>query len=416
MTTSPANRGSRKARSALVATVVAIGLLASACGSDDKSDTTTASTVPADPVAAAQERVTTAESGVKTAQDSLTAAAKQACGDATSYVEILDRYGKLFTDDKATVGDVKTLGDDLVAPRDAVSASAASIAPARDAVAAAQQELVDAQAALADAVAIASSLPTSTTTPQATTTTTIVPAATTDRVQQAEKDLAKAAAGITDATTLADATAEYNSAAFALQIAWMRLLSDGGCLSDEQQANAVAQVAAYTTNLQTQLQQVSLYAGQIDGIYGPETLAAVKQLQKDSGLPETGYADKATQAALDAKLAALGQQAAAAELTSTATVQTILTLTGFWTGPIDGVWTDELTAALQAFQTKLGVPPSGEVDAPTLAAFEQAVAAIKGVVTATTTLVPETVAPTPAPPAATDAPPVAPPTETTAAP
>ena len=61
-------------------------------------------------------------------------------------------------------------------------------------------------------------------------------------------------------------------------------------------------------------------------------------------------------------------------MTHTASVQTVLTLTGYWTGPIDGVWTEELTAALQAFQTALGVEPTGEVDAATLAAFEQALA------------------------------------------
>jgi peptidoglycan hydrolase-like protein with peptidoglycan-binding domain len=414
MKTSPTARGARGTRKlALLAAVTTIALFVAACGSDDDSSSTEVSAAPEDPVAAAQARVAAAESGVKSAQESLTAAGAQACSDATNYVEILDRYGKLFTDDAATVGDVNTAGDDLVAPRDAVKASAAAIEPARDAVAAAQQELVDAQAALADEIAIASSLPTSTTTPESTTTTTLVPAASVDRVEQAEKDLAKVSAGITEVTPLAEATAEYNSAAFALQIAWMQLLSDGGCLSDEQQANAVAQVTAYTANLQTQLQQVGLYAGEIDGIYGPETLAAVKQLQKDSGLRETGYVDQATSAALDTKLAAVGQQAANAELTNTATVQTVLTLTGFWTGPIDGVWTDELTAALQAFQTKLGVEPTGEVDAATLAAFQQALAAVTGIVTSTTTLVPETVAP--APPV-TEAPAVEPPTETSTAP
>jgi peptidoglycan hydrolase-like protein with peptidoglycan-binding domain len=421
MNTSPiARRATRGTRNlALVAAVVTVALFAAACGSDDDdSGATDVSSAPADPVAAAQDRVTAAEAGVTTANDSLTAAASQACSDATNYVEILDRYGKLFTDDAATVGDVNTLGADLVEPRETVAASAAAVAPARDAVAAADQELVDAQAALADAIAIASSLPTSTTTPASTTTTTLVPAATIDRVQQAEDDLAKAGAGITDATPLAEATAEYNSAAFALQIAWMRLLSDGGCLSDEQQANAVAQVTAYTATLQTQLQQIGLYAGEIDGIYGPQTTAAVKQLQKDSGLRETGYVDQSTANALDAKLAELGQQAATVELTNIASLQTVLTLTGFWTGPIDGVWSDELTAALQAFQTELGVPPTGEVDAATLAAFQQALAAITGLVTATTTLVPDTVAPpvvTEAPPAPPTEAPV-PPTETSTAP
>ena len=255
-----------------------------------------------------------------------------------------------------------------------MATSADAFFAARDALAVAGQELVEAQAALAEAIATASSVPTSSTTPETTTTTTIVPEATVERVQQAEDDLARTAEGITEETPLVEATAEYNSAAFALQIAWMRLLADAGCLSDEQLAEAVELVTAYTITLQTELQQVGLYAGAIDGIYGPETVAAVKQLQADSGLPETGFVDRATAVALDAMLAELGLQTTAAQMTHTASVQTVLTLTGYWTGPIDGVWTEELTAALQAFQTALGVEPTGEVDAATLAAFEQALA------------------------------------------
>ena len=358
-------------------------------------------------MAAAEDRVAAAESGVTAAGDALTAAGSQFCSDATNYVEIFDRYGKLFTDDAATVGDVKTLGADLVAPRETVAGSVQGVLDARDAVAAAEQELVDAQAALAEAIAVASSVATSSTTPGTTTTTTLVPAATVDRVQQAEDELAEAGAGITDVTPLAEATAEYNSAAFALQIAWMRVLSDAGCLSDEEQANAVAQVAAYTTTLQTELQLIAYYEGEIDGIYGPQTVEAVKLLQKDSGLPETGFVDMATANALDAKLAEVGQQAAAAELTDIASLQTVLKLTGFWTGPIDGQWTDELTAALQAFQTALGVPPTGEVDAATLAAFQQALTAGTEPATPTTTPVADTTAPPP-----TAAPPTEPPAAT----
>jgi peptidoglycan hydrolase-like protein with peptidoglycan-binding domain len=77
-------------------------------------------------------------------------------------------------------------------------------------------------------------------------------------------------------------------------------------------------------------------------------------------------------------------------MTRTASVQTVLTLTGFWTGPIDGEWTDELTAALQAFQTELGVEPTGVVDAATLAAFELALAELERLATATTTTAPST--------------------------
>ena len=377
-----------------MAALVAVALMASACSDDDDVSTTEAPATSEveDPVAAAEARVEEAESGVTDSQEALEAAGEQFCVDAESYLEVLDRYGKLFTDDAATVGDIQTLGADLVEPRETVAASVNEVEAAKTALAAAGQELADAEAALVEAIATASSVPTSSTTPATTTTTTLVPPATIERVQQAEDDLAQTGEGITAATPLAEATAEYNSAAFALQIAWLRLFYDAGCLTDEQQAEAVEQVTAYTTALQTELQQVGYYDGPIDGIYGPLTVDAVKRLQADSDLPETGFVDKATAEALDALLAELDLQTAAADLTHTASVQTVLTLTGFWDGPIDGVWTDELTAALQEFQTALGVEPTGIVDAATLAAFQQALAEPQASPTPTTTDAPATTA------------------------
>ena len=389
-----------------MAALVAVALMASACGDDDDDDVSTTGAPAAsevqDPVAAAEARVEAAESGLTESQEALEAAGEQFCVDAESYLEVLDRYGKLFTDDAATVGDIQTLGADLVEPRETVAASVNEVEEAKTALAAAGQELADAQAALVAAIATASSVPTSSTTAATTTTTTLVPPATIERVQQAEDDLAQTGEGITAATPLAEATAEYNSAAFALQIAWLRLFYDAGCLTDQQQAEAVEQVTAYTTTLQTELQQVGYYDGPIDGIYGPATVDAVKRLQADSGLPETGFVDKATAEALDALLAELDLQTAAADLTHTAAVQTVLTLTGFWQGPIDGVWTDELTEALQEFQIALGVEPTGVVDAATLAAFQQALAEPQPSPTPTTTTsAPDrTVAPTTTAPSA----------------
>ncbi len=54
---------------------------------------------------------------------------------------VLDRYGKLFTDSNATVGDVKTGGADLVAPKEAVTSSATAIDAAQSDVVKAEQEL-----------------------------------------------------------------------------------------------------------------------------------------------------------------------------------------------------------------------------------------------------------------------------------
>jgi peptidoglycan hydrolase-like protein with peptidoglycan-binding domain len=393
-----------------VAIVTSVALLASACSGDDDDDdvltsvTGGATTAPAptaaaeDPVAAAQQRVTDAEDGVTQSQEALTTAHGGFCDATTTYVETLDRYGRVFTDRAATVGDIKTLGTDLLAPKDDVVTAANGVSTAKDDLAAAQQELVDAQAALAAAIATASSVPNSTASPATTTTTTLVPAATIERVQQAEDDLARVSKGITDETPLVEAAADYNSAALALEMAWLRLLDDAQCLTDKQQANAAEQIAAYTTGLQTDLTTAGYDPGPVDGVYGPKTVAAVEQLQTESDLPVTGFVDEATARALQDKLTAVGQQ----QSNQTIMLQTILTLVGFWDGPIDGIWTDELTQALKDFQTHLGVEPTGVVDAPTIAAFQQALAALESGTPTTTGAPQPTVAPT-APPTATTA-------------
>jgi peptidoglycan hydrolase-like protein with peptidoglycan-binding domain len=129
-----------------------------------------------------------------------------------------------------------------------------------------------------------------------------------------------------------------------------------------------------TVALQRDLADAGYYEGRVDGVYGPETVAAVEALQKANGLPETGAMDKATEEALRAELQAAGGTAAQEEVTSTAALQQTLKLAGYWDGPVDGQWADELTDALKEFQTDLGVKPTGEVDAATIAAFELALA------------------------------------------
>ena len=273
---------------------------------------TTESAAPEDPVAAAEARVEAAESGVTDAQEALVAAHGQFCVDAEGYVEVLDRYGKLFTDDVATVGDVETAGADLVEPRETVVTSVNEVEAAKTALDEAGQELVDAQVALAEAIATASSVPTSVTTPETTTTTTLVPPATIERVQQAEDDLAQGRRGDhgDDPADGGDRGVQLGGVRAPDRMAPAALRR--GLLQRRAAGEAVEQVTAYTTALQTELQQVGYDDGPIDGIYGPETVDAVKQLQADSDLPETGFVDMATAQALDALLADLDLQAAAA--------------------------------------------------------------------------------------------------------
>ena len=180
-------------------------------------------------MAAAQARVGDAETGVSGAQAALTSAHQNFCTAAKGYVETLDRYGRVFTDRSATVGDVQTIGADLVQPRDEVATSVDAVKTAKNDLATAQQELVDDQAALATAIAAASRVPVSSTSQTSITTTTLVPAATIERGQLAEQDLARTARGINTDTPLVDAGSDYNSAALALEIAWLNLLNDAGC-------------------------------------------------------------------------------------------------------------------------------------------------------------------------------------------
>jgi murein L,D-transpeptidase YcbB/YkuD len=325
------------------------------------------------PVDRAEAQVSAKEKAVTQAEADLAAASGQFCGASETYIVALDRYGDVLNDTAPTVGDVRVAGADLVEPREAAFDGAEAAVEAQQSLEVAEQELVAARAALesaqtgSDAPADPAAEP-STSLP-------LAPAATVDRVQQAESEFAAAQGAITDQTPLSDASEQFNSAAVALEMAWLKLFADTGCITDEQQAQAA--VIAYTTALQQDLADAGYYAGGVDGIYGPATVAAVEDLQGSNGLPVTGTVDKATAEALQAELEALGGAAAQDSVATTAAVQQTLKLAGFWDGPVDGVWTPELTEAVKEFQIALGVEPTGSVDAATVTAFQAAIAELQ---------------------------------------
>jgi hypothetical protein len=57
--------------------------------------------------------------------------------------------------------------------------------------------------------------------------------------------------------------------------------------------------SASVKKLQQQLGQLNYYEGTDDGIMGPQTIAAIKDLQRQAGLPQTGQMNAATQTALN---------------------------------------------------------------------------------------------------------------------
>jgi len=58
------------------------------------------------------------------------------------------------------------------------------------------------------------------------------------------------------------------------------------------------QPSAAVMQLQRELGQLNYYEGPVDGIMGPQTTAAIQDLQRQAGLPQTGQMNAATQAAL----------------------------------------------------------------------------------------------------------------------
>ena len=267
------------------------------------------------------------------------AAQEQFCSDVADYIETIGQYGGLFEDVELTVGDVRSAGEEL--------------APGREAV-------IDAANVFAEAVEAD---------PESGVSIEIVEPESIEAVEDAEAAFERAS-DIDDRTGVVDAGVRFTSAAYQLEVAWVRLFADAGCLEGDAKAQAEAQqwVSDYVSAIQADFRTIGYYTGEIDGVYGPQTIAAVEQFQTDRDLPVTGLVDPATQAALQVELA--GRQSA-----QVGALQAVLVATGHYSGPVDGVWTPAVEEALKALQEDLGVPVTGVVDAATLRAMEAALAA-----------------------------------------
>ena len=265
-------------------------------------------------------------------------AQEQFCSDVEAYMESIGQFGGLFEDVELTVGDVKTAQETLEPGLEAVRDSAADF---QGAVEADPDSAVDIE--LVDEESI-------------------------EAVEEAEAAFA-AASNIEDRTPVVEAGVAFTSAAYALEVAWVRLFADAGCLDGDAEALAQAQqwVSDYVAAIQTDFRTLGYYAGEIDGIYGPQTIAAVELFQEDNGLPVTGLVDPATQAAVAEAL----EGKASAQVGA---LQAILIAGGYYDGTVDGQWSPEVEAALIALQTDLGVEATGVMDAATLRALEEALA------------------------------------------
>jgi branched-chain amino acid transport system substrate-binding protein len=120
--------------------------------------------------------------------------------------------------------------------------------------------------------------------------------------------------------------------------------------------------AVVMTQVQQAMKLLGYFHGDVTGVHDEETTAALQAMQRDLGVPETGQYDEATDAALRARL---GDASSMLNL-ATSQLQLELQALGYYDGPIDGRFSAATIAAVRAFQTRIGVPPTGLLDTTTL--------------------------------------------------
>ena len=128
--------------------------------------------------------------------------------------------------------------------------------------------------------------------------------------------------------------------------------------------------------LQQSLQAAGYSVGAIDGVYGPQTEAAVMSLQADYGLQVDGIVGPATTAALEG-YSTSGTASAGTGTTGTSVsgvysvqdVQEQLLNLGYSVGSVDGIEGARTTSAVQAFQAANGLQADGIIGPATLAAL-----------------------------------------------
>ncbi len=308
------------------------------------------------------------------------------CVEGESYIDALDAYGMIFDESAPTVGDLREGVDPLLEAGDRPGRPATtSPKPSRSRSQKVAEAEEEARLAAEEAAAAGDEAP-------STTSTSLVTVEVSDdtlaEVEAAEESFAAAIEGVDDSTPLADADVAITSAAYALEVNWIVLLLEAGCVEDE--GSAIEQIRSIVAATQTDLTTAGYYTGPVDGVYGPATADAVEALQAANDLPETGYLDPLSQEALAEEL----EGRASAQVSA---IQGVLAAFGFYNGPIDGQWTPEVEAALKAFQAELGVPQTGVVDDATLRAFQDRLAEASIALdnsTSTTTAPPTTEAPT----------------------
>ena len=141
---------------------------------------------------------------------------------------------------------------------------------------------------------------------------------------------------------------------------------------------------AGVTQVQERLRQLGAYNGRADGVWGPDSQAALERFQQSRGLQVSGQLNQATVATLginpsDLLVARPGTEAAAPTAVVPApgtlsrpavrNVQARLRSLGFYRGAVDGQWGAGTQAAIERFQQGRGLQATGQLNPTTAQAL-----------------------------------------------
>ncbi len=126
------------------------------------------------------------------------------------------------------------------------------------------------------------------------------------------------------------------------------------------------QPSADVRDAQQRLRDLGYYNGPIDGLWGPDTRAAVEQFQRGRRLPVTADLDDSTRRAM--RNTAAAAPVSLSNPTDVRTVQNRLRQLHFYNGPADGVWGRDTQEAVERFQQSRGLPV-GQVNQATMSAM-----------------------------------------------
>jgi peptidoglycan hydrolase-like protein with peptidoglycan-binding domain len=135
---------------------------------------------------------------------------------------------------------------------------------------------------------------------------------------------------------------------------------------------AFAYVNAQHAGVQVALRALGLYTGPIDGLVGPQTVAAIRAAQQRAHLPVTGLADDRTRQSLGPLGSPLfGSRVIRARAFGfdVSVLQFILTRKGVYNGPLDGYAGPETIRSLEKYQGRTQLAADGVVGPRTLAAL-----------------------------------------------